>query len=138
MTSKQSPLTPVIIFDGVCHLCNSSVDFVIRKDQQRQFRYTANQMEAGQKILRAHGLNPEQIQSVYLLENGNLYSKSTAALRIARHLGFPWSLAWGLILVPAFLRNLVYDLIARNRYKWFGKKETCRLPTPEERALFLD
>ena len=128
---------PIIIFDGVCHLCNSSVDFVMRRDKQRQFRYTANQMEAGQTILRAHGLDPEQIHTVYLQENGRLYSKSTAALRIARRLGFPWSLAWVFMIIPAFLRNIVYDFIARNRYKWFGKKETCRLPTPEERALFL-
>lgn len=129
--------SPVIIFDGVCTLCNASVDFVIRRDKKRQFRYTANQMEPGREILRDHGIDPDDIHSVYLYENGKLYSKSGAALRVARLLGFPYSLAWGFMIIPAPIRNWVYDLIASNRYKWFGQKETCRLPSPEERALFL-
>ncbi len=128
----------VIIFDGVCHLCNSSIDFVMKRDQKRIFRYTANQMEAGRKILGENGINPDQIESVYLYEKGKLYDKSAAALRIARKLGFPYNLAFGFMIVPAFIRNFIYDLIAKNRYQWFGKKETCRLPTAEERALFLD
>lgn len=128
----------VIIFDGVCHLCNSSIDFVMKRDRKRIFRYTANQMEAGRKILGENGINPDQIESVYLYEKGKLYDKSSAALRIARNLGFPYSLAYIFMIVPSFIRNFFYDLIAQNRYKWFGKKETCRLPTAEERALFLD
>lgn len=108
------------------------------RDKKRVFRYTANQMEAGRTILRDHGVNPDQIDSVYLFENNQLYSKSTAALRTARKLGFPYSLLYGFMIVPAFIRDIVYDLVARNRYNWFGKKETCRLPTAEERALFLD
>ncbi len=131
-------MASVIIFDGVCHLCNASVDFVMKRDQKRMFRYTANQMEAGRKILRDNGIDPDQIETVYLYENGKLYDKSSAALRIARKLGFPYNLAFGFIIVPAFIRNVVYDLIAKNRYTWFGKKESCRLPTAEERALFLD
>lgn len=131
-------MASVIIFDGVCHLCNASVDFVMKRDQKRVFRYTANQMEAGRKILRDNGIDPDQIETVYLYENGKLYDKSSAALRIARKLGFPYNLAFGFIIVPAFIRNVVYDFIAKNRYTWFGKKETCRLPTAEERALFLD
>lgn len=128
----------VIIFDGVCHLCNASVDFVMKRDQKRAFKYTANQMEAGRRILRDNDIDPDQIETVFLYENGKLYGKSTAALHIARKLGFPYNLAFLFMIVPAFIRNIVYDLIARNRYKWFGKKETCRLPTAEERALFLD
>lgn len=128
----------VIIFDGVCHLCNASVDFVMKRDKKRVFRYTANQMEAGRKILADHGVDPDQIHTVYLFDKGILYDKSTAALRIAKKLGFPYSLAFAFMIVPGFIRNFVYDLIAKNRYKWFGKKETCRLPTAEERALFLD
>lgn len=131
-------MASVIIFDGVCHLCNASVNFVMSHDRRRRFRYTANQMAAGQKILRENGIDPAQIETVFLYENNKLYSKSTAALRIARKLGFPYNLAFGFMIVPAFIRNIVYDLIARNRYKWFGKKETCRLPTAEERSLFLD
>lgn len=129
--------SPVIIFDGVCTLCNSSVDFVIRNDKKCQFRYTANQMEVGREILRDQGLDPDNIHSVYLYQDGELYSKSTAALRVARLLGFPFSLTWGFMVIPAFIRDVVYDWIASNRYKWFGKKETCRLPSAEERALFL-
>lgn len=131
-------MASVIIFDGVCHLCNASVDFVMKRDQKKIFRYTANQMGAGQTILRDNGIDPDQIQTVYLYENNILYSKSSAALRIAKNLGFPYNLAFGLIIIPAFIRDFIYDLIAKNRYKWFGKKETCRLPTAEERALFLD
>ncbi|MDP5171313.1 MAG: thiol-disulfide oxidoreductase DCC family protein [Bacteroidia bacterium] len=131
-------MNPIIIFDGVCHLCNQSVDFVINRDKKGEFRYTANQMQAGRDILLEHGKDPEAVVSVYLLEDGVLYEKSAAALRIARKLGFPWSLAYAFVIVPTPLRNLVYDWIARNRYKWFGKKESCRLPTPQERALFLD
>lgn len=136
---SPSPVShPTIIFDGVCHLCNQSVDFVIRRDKQRRFRYTANQMEAGRRILQQHGKDPDEVHSVYLFEDGTLYDKSTAALRIARGLGFPWSLAYVFIIVPPFLRNAIYDWIARNRYRWFGKKDSCRLPSPDERALFLD
>ncbi len=131
-------MNPTLIFDGVCHLCNQSIDFVIRKDRKGQFRYTANQMEAGKRILISHGVDPEDVQTVYLLQDGKLYTKSTAALRIARMLGFPWSLFYALIIIPAPLRDLIYNWVARNRYRWFGKKESCRLPSPEERALFLD
>ncbi len=128
---------PILIFDGVCHLCNQSIDFVISRDKRGQFRYTANQNEAGRRLLIEHGVDPDEIHSVYLLHDGVLYSKSTAALKVARMLGFPWALAYVFIVIPAPVRNLVYDWVARNRYRWFGKKETCRLPSPEERALFL-
>lgn len=128
---------PIIIFDGVCTLCNASVDFVIRRDSGRNFRYTANQMEAGRHILQSNGLNPDQIETVYLAHEGKLYEKSSAALRIAGMLGFPYSLAKVCLIIPAPIRDWVYDWIAANRYKWFGKKETCRLPSAEERALFL-
>lgn len=127
----------IIIFDGVCNLCNKSVDFVIRRDKKRIFRYAANQSEAGAAILRQHGVEEGEQQTVYLLQNGKLYRRSTAALRIARRLPFPWFLGWTWMIFPRFLRDWVYKWIARNRYKWFGKKDTCRLPTPEERSLFL-
>lgn len=131
-------MTSIIIFDGVCHLCNSSVDFVMRRDRKRMFRYTANQMETGRKLLVEQGVDPDQVESVYLYQDGVLYDKSTAALKIARKLGFPYRLLYGFMVIPRGFRDFFYDLIARNRYKWFGKKETCRLPTPEEKALFLE
>ncbi|TAE61829.1 MAG: thiol-disulfide oxidoreductase DCC family protein [Bacteroidetes bacterium] len=127
----------IIIFDGVCTLCNASVDFVIRRDKKNQFQFTANQNEAGRRILEEQGIAPGDSETVFLFENGTLYQKSTAALRIARSLGFPWSLFYAGIIIPAPLRDAIYNWIARNRYRWFGKKETCRLPSPEERAKFL-
>lgn len=127
----------VIIFDGVCSLCNASVDFIIRRDIRNQFKFTANQNESGKTLLEEHGIDPERVETIYFYENGRMYTKSTAVLRIARYLPFPYPLAYIFILVPPFLRNWVYDLVARNRYRWFGKKETCRIPSPEERAKFL-
>jgi predicted DCC family thiol-disulfide oxidoreductase YuxK len=126
-----------IIFDGVCNLCNSSVDFVIRRDKHDRFRFTANQNEAGRRLLQEHGKDPDAVSSVFLIEDGQLYERSTAALRIARRLPFPWPLLYGFIIVPSFLRDLVYGWIARNRYRWFGKKDSCRLPTADEQAKFL-
>ena len=128
---------PVVIFDGVCNLCNASVDFIIRHDQAGYFKVSANQHETGQRILQEQGVDPASVDTVFLYENGQLYRRSTAALRIARRLGFPWHLLYGFIIIPAPIRDAVYKVIARNRYRWFGKKETCRLPTPEERARFL-
>jgi predicted DCC family thiol-disulfide oxidoreductase YuxK len=129
---------PVVIFDGVCNLCNATVDFLIRRDRRGVLRFTANQHEAGRQLLAGRPeLGGGGSDTVYLYHEGRLYERSEAALRIARLLGFPWSMAWGLMLVPRFLRDGVYAWIARNRYRWFGKKETCRLPSPEERARFL-
>ncbi|RMG70697.1 MAG: thiol-disulfide oxidoreductase DCC family protein [Bacteroidetes bacterium] len=128
----------IVIFDGYCNLCNASVSFIMDRDPKRRFKYTANQHQAGQELLQEHGHPPEEVDTVLLIdEDGKLYDRSTAALRIARHLSFPWNLAYGLIIFPRPLRDVVYKWIARNRYRWFGKKDTCRMPTPEERALFL-
>lgn len=128
---------PVVIFDGVCNLCNASVDFIIRHDEAGVFKVSANQHETGRKILAEQGVDPHQVDTVFLYENGTLYRRSTAALRIARRLGFPWNLLYGFIIIPSPIRDAVYKVIAQNRYRWFGKKETCRLPTPEERERFL-
>jgi predicted DCC family thiol-disulfide oxidoreductase YuxK len=127
----------IVIFDGVCNLCNSSIDFITRHDKKQMFYVSANQHEAGAEILREHGLSKEDTTTVFYLEKGKLYQRSTAALRIARHLGFPWNLLWVFIIIPPFIRDGVYKWISRNRYRWFGKKDSCRLPTPEEQARFL-
>lgn len=127
----------IIIFDGVCNFCNSSVNFIMERDTHNYFKFTANQHEAGKKILSDNGVNVEDVSTVFLYKNGKLYKKSTAALHIARALRFPWFLFYAFILIPSPIRDIVYDFIARNRYKWFGKKETCRMPSPAERTKFL-
>jgi predicted DCC family thiol-disulfide oxidoreductase YuxK len=128
----------VVIFDGVCNFCNSSVNFIMDQDRKDTFRFAANQSGSGQQILKDFGESVSEVDTVMLVENGKLYKKSTAAIRIARGMGLPWSLAYGFVIVPAFIRDLIYDLIAKNRYRLFGKREACRLPTPAERARFLD
>ncbi|MBC7425433.1 MAG: thiol-disulfide oxidoreductase DCC family protein [Bacteroidia bacterium] len=127
---------PVILFDGVFNLCNSSVQFVIKHDKKAVFHFTALQSEEGKKLIANFG-KTSALDSILLVENGKIYSESTAALRIAKRLGFPVNWLYGLIIVPAFLRNQVYKFIARNRYKWFGKQESCMLPTPELKSRFL-
>lgn len=128
----------LILFDGVCNLCNGFVQFVIQHDPAGRFRFAALQSAAGQAALAAHGYtDTAPPETVLLLENSCLYSHSTAALRVARHLGWPWrGLALGLLL-PRPLRDAAYNFVARNRYRWFGRQESCWLPTPELQARFL-
>lgn len=127
----------LLLFDGVCTLCNSSVDFVIQRDSHRRFRFASLQSEVGQQVLREHGLSQTELDSVLYLQNGVLHTKSGAALRIAAQLNGFWPVFAVFLLIPPFLRDWVYAWVARNRYAWFGKRETCRVPTPEERSLFL-
>ncbi len=126
---------PVILFDGVCNLCNNTVDFVIRKDKQKQFRFVALQSVAGERTIATFDIPPET-DSVILIYKNQLYFESDAALKIAGLLGFPWSLTLALKIFPQKARDYFYKWIARNRYKWFGKRNTCRLPTPEEKIYF--
>ncbi len=128
---------PVLIFDGVCELCNRSVSFVLKWEKQPEIKFTANQNDPGRNLLTRYGIDPEIPGTVFLVEKGKLYKESTAILRISRYLKFPWNLGYGFIIVPPFIRNAVYRLIARNRYRWFGKRDTCRIPTPEEMVRFL-
>lgn len=127
----------VVIFDGVCELCNQSVDFILKWEKKPELKFTANQNEPGRKILSENGADPDNASTVFLYENGRLYTRSTAALRIARLLRFPFNLLYGFIIVPKFIRDAVYKLIARNRYRIWGKKDTCRIPSPEEMARFM-
>ena len=128
---------PVVIFDGVCNFCNASIDFIMKRDAKGLLKFTANQHETGQQLLEAFGYAKEDVDTMYLYEQGVLYNRSTAALRIARHLRLPWNLLSVLIIIPKFIRDPVYRFVARNRYQWFGRKETCRIPTDEERSRFL-
>lgn len=137
----------LVLFDGVCNLCNGSVQFMIDRDPSAHLKFAALQSKGAREVLtralgeaRAEEILPKEGDdpgSVLLLERGVLHDRSSAALRIARHLSFPYSALFVFLIVPRPLRDLVYRFIARNRYRWFGKSETCRVPTPELRARFL-
>jgi len=134
----MSTTTTILFFDGHCNLCNNSVDFVITRDKKHVFRFAPLQGETAKDVLGDVNIDLEHPDSFVLSKDNEVYFRSTAALMVARQLGFPWSLMSVFLVVPPFIRDAVYNLIARNRYKWFGRKETCRLPSPEERSLFLD
>lgn len=127
----------IILFDGVCNLCNQSVQFVLPRDREGYFSFASLQSDTGASILTENGYSADFLGSFMLYEDGKLYKQSTAALRVARKLGFPWTLSAVFYIVPPFLRNLVYDFIARNRYKWFGKTDECWLPRPEWSSRFI-
>jgi predicted DCC family thiol-disulfide oxidoreductase YuxK len=129
---------PVILFDGVCNLCNSAVQFVIRHDKNKVFRFASLQSEAGQSMLAKYDLPANDFNSFVLVQNDRAYTSSTAALLTAKQLSGPVKLLYGFIIIPAFIRNAVYRLIANNRYRWFGKKESCMIPTPDLRSRFLN
>jgi predicted DCC family thiol-disulfide oxidoreductase YuxK len=135
----MSPTTkhPILLFDGVCNLCNASVQFVLKRDPEGRFRFASLQSEAAQELLAQFEHAPADLSTVVLIENGQLYTKSDAALRAARRLPGLWPLLYGFIILPRFLRNGVYDWIARNRYRWFGREEQCMLPRPEWKERFL-
>lgn len=128
---------PIVLFDGVCNLCNGFVQQMIKLDPQGQFRYAAIQSPTGQQIMESQGLSTSNITTVVLYDQGEVYTYSDVALEIARRLGFPWNLTYGFIILPKGFRNIVYNWIARNRYRWFGQKETCMIPTPELKSRFL-
>jgi predicted DCC family thiol-disulfide oxidoreductase YuxK len=121
----------------VCNLCNGSVQFIIKHDKKARFHFASLQSEKGQALLRTHHLPTQEFDSVIYIRNGRYYKKSSAALYILRDLGGFWQIFFPLILVPPFLRNAIYSLIARNRYRWFGRQESCMLPTPELKSRFL-
>jgi len=129
---------PVLFFDGVCNLCNHTIQFIIRHDRKKTFFFAPLQSAAGmtalEKLKIADGKAPD---SIILQYKGEYYTQSAAALNVFRLLGGLWRPLYGFMLVPPFLRNFIYNLIARNRYKWFGKREQCMLPTPEIKARFL-
>jgi predicted DCC family thiol-disulfide oxidoreductase YuxK len=131
--------TSVVFFDGVCNLCNGTVQFLIDRDKRELLRFAPLQSEAAKAMLEGRDLDRtrESLDSVLLLEGDTLYARSDAALRIARRLSGAWPVLYVLILVPRFLRDAIYDFIARRRYRWFGRTEACRVPTPALRARFL-
>lgn len=127
----------IVLFDGVCNFCNASVNFLIDRDPDAKFRFGALQSEEGLQALREHGLPTDYFDSIVLIEDGRVYAASDAVLRICRHMPALWPTMGIFWIVPRPIRDAVYNWIARNRYTWFGKRDTCRIPTPEYRARFL-
>lgn len=128
----------IILFDGVCNLCNGSVQFIIKRDKKRVFRYAALQSDVASKELSTRNEAITNIESVILIDGDSVYYRSDAALRIAKHLGSAWPLMQFFLIIPRFARDGLYNFIGRNRYKWFGKQESCMIPTSELKGLFLD
>jgi predicted DCC family thiol-disulfide oxidoreductase YuxK len=128
---------PVLLFDGVCNLCNGSVRWVIAHDPAARVRFASLQSDAGRALLAQHGLALDAMDSVVLVDGDRHWLRSDAALEVLRRLGGAWALAALLRFVPRVLRDAVYDLVARNRYGWWGKREECWVPTPELQARFL-
>lgn len=130
---------PVVLFDGVCNLCESSVLFIIRRDRDAHFRFAQLQSAAGQEIMARHAYSDKELASVLLVADGKLYRKSRAALRIAKQLDGAWPLFYYLFFwVPPFVADVVYDFIGKRRYKWFGMKAECWLPDDNLRDRFID
>ena len=128
----------IVLFDGVCNLCNGVVRFLIERDRRSRFLFGMLQGDAAQVLLRGSELHPEDLTTAVYLRRGRILTRSTAALYILKDLGGLWALCFAFIVVPPFIRDAVYHWVSRNRYQWFGRRESCMLPTPELRARFID
>ncbi len=129
---------PILLFDGVCNLCAGAVRFAITRDRDARLRFTPLQSPVGQDLLRRHGYEPDALDTVVLIDAAGAHVRSTAALRLLGQLPAPWRwLGPPLLLLPRRLRDVVYDFVARHRYRWFGRRDACLVPTPELRARFL-
>lgn len=128
----------IIFFDGVCNLCEKSVKFIIKRDKDKKFRFVSFQSETGQKLLLKHNYNNNKFDTLVLLKNEKIYTKSTAALLISKELNGLWKLLYIFIFLPKLIRDPLYLFISNNRYKWFGKKDFCWLPSPEHKSRFLE
>lgn len=129
----------IVLIDGVCHFCQGAVRFIVARDPEGTFQFASLQSELGTQLAGGVGFEDSgEPNTLVLIEGGHQYVRSTAALRIARRLRFPWPLLYALIIVPQPLRDAVYRYIARNRYRWFGKDDTCPIPPPSVRKRFLD
>ena len=135
--SSESENKTIVLFDGVCNFCSGSVLFIIKRDPKEYFRFAALQTEPGKKIMQQYGIGEDRPESIILVENGRVWYRSSAALRIAWKLRRGWPLMYGFIIIPPVIRDFFYNIIAKNRYKWFGQKESCFIPTPEIRSRFF-
>ena len=131
-------MASLVLFDGVCHLCNGFVQFVIARDPHGRFQFGALQSASARRVLELHNTPDPLPDTVVLVEDGKVFTRSTAALRIARRLTFPWPLASAFLVVPRPLRDGIYALIARHRYGWFGRRDHCMVPAAALRSRFID
>ncbi len=127
----------IILFDGVCNFCNASVNFAIKHDTKNYFLFAPLQSEKGKELLIKYNIDAEATDSFVLIEDDKAYIKSTAALRVVKHLNRLYPLMYTFIIVPSFIRNGIYDYVSRHRYKWFGRKESCMIPSEEVRNKFI-
>lgn len=128
----------IILFDGVCNLCNYSVQFVIKNDQKNNFKFASLQSKFGQKFLQENNFDTSNFDSILLIQDNQIYQKSDAALRIAKGLNFPINSLSIFLIIPKPIRNYCYDIIAKNRYNWFGKQDNCWIPTKELKERFFE
>jgi predicted DCC family thiol-disulfide oxidoreductase YuxK len=129
---------PIVLFDGVCNFCNYWMNFAINRDRKKKLRFAPLQGETAKQLLPQYNINPTSPDSVIFIDNGRAYTKSSASLRICKYMDGGWKLFYGFIIIPKFIRDFFYKIIARKRYKWFGKKDECMVPTPELKERFLD
>ena len=135
--STAAQAEAIVLFDGVCNLCNAAVNFAIDRDPRGRIKFASLQSPLGQQLLAEHGLSTSDLDSMVLITGGHAYTRSSAGLRMLALLRMPWPLVSPLLIIPAPLRNVAYRFIAHNRYRWFGRQEHCRVPTPELRERFL-
>ncbi len=128
----------VILFDGVCNLCNFFVQFIIKRDKKKAIHFAALQSETGQKMLADFGVQNQNLNTVIFIDQGNVFTHSDVALEVGKKLGNGWQFFYILKFIPKSFRDVIYNYIARNRYKWFGKKESCMIPTPDIKSRFID
>ena len=128
----------IIFFDGVCNLCNASVNFILKNDKKKRFVFASLQSDVAKDILLQFSKKKLTLDTFIYVENGVLFEKSTAALKIAKQLRTPWPIFYVFMIIPKFFRDYIYTFIAKNRYNWFGKKASCMVPTPELKSRFLD
>ncbi|MGV2965014.1 thiol-disulfide oxidoreductase DCC family protein [Paenibacillus sp. AGC30] len=140
MTANQTDVHqghPIVLVDGVCHFCQGLTKWIIKRDPEGKYHFASLQSDVAKELLAKGNLSTDSMDTFVLIENGKYYTRSTAALRLAKGLKYPYPLLYVFIIVPRFIRNAVYNWVARNRYRWFGKDEACMLPTPEIKDRFL-
>lgn len=128
----------LLLYDGVCHLCNNTVQFILKNEASNLTNFASLQSKFGTNLCEEYKINPLDVDSIIYFRNSRLYTKSTAALWLCLELKFPYNLLAGLIIFPEPIRNFVYDYVAKNRYKWFGKSDSCILPNEKYKSRFLD
>lgn len=138
MGAPDPVVKAVVLFDGVCNLCNGSVQFIINHDSKNKFQFAALQSKFGQQQLNLLNIPSTSLQSIVLIKGDRYYQRSNAVLEIGRMLGGGWALFYIFKIIPAFVRDWIYNLIANNRYRWFGKQSQCMMPTPALKNRFLD